>query len=51
LRYCNKFLFMKSGAVYQYGDESIVTEETISSVYGITSVVTEVDGRKIVVIG
>ena len=51
LRYCNKFLFIKSGVVYQYGDESIITEETISSVYGITSVVTEVDGRKIVVIG
>ena len=51
LRYCDKFLFIKSGAVYQYGDESVITEETISVVYGISSTITEVNGRKIVVIG
>jgi iron complex transport system ATP-binding protein len=51
LRYCDKFLFIKNGVVYKYGDETIITAETISTVYGIDSVVTEVDGRKIVVIG
>ena len=51
LRYCDKFLFIKDGHVYKYGDSSIITEETVSSVYGIDSVVTEVEGRKIVVIG
>ena len=51
LRYCDKFLFIKNGVVYKYGDETIITAETISAVYGIDSVVTEVDGRKIVVIG
>jgi iron complex transport system ATP-binding protein len=51
LRYCDKFLFIKNGAVYKYGDESIITTETISAVYGIDSSVVEIDGRKLVVIG
>ncbi len=51
LRHCDKFLFINEGVVYRYGDSSIVTEETISDVYGIDSTITEVDGRKIVVIG
>jgi iron complex transport system ATP-binding protein len=51
LRYCHKFLFLKNGNVYRYGDESIITEETIMAVYGIASAITTVNGRKIVVIG
>ena len=50
LRYCNKFLLMRDGVVFRYGDESIITEEAISVVYGINSSVTEVNGRKIVVV-
>lgn len=50
LRYCDKFLFIKYGIVYKYGDESVITEETISVVYGVNSTITEVNGRKIVVI-
>ena len=51
LRYCDRFLFLKSGSIYKYGDESIITKQTIYDVYGIDSVVTEVNGQKIVVIG
>jgi iron complex transport system ATP-binding protein len=51
LRYCDRFLFMKAGSVYDYGDESIVTKETISDVYGIESTIAEVNGKKIVVVG
>ena len=51
LRYCNKFVFIREGVVYRHGDESIITEETISTVYGITAAIAEVNGRKIVVIG
>jgi iron complex transport system ATP-binding protein len=50
LRYCNKFLFIKDGLVFKYGDGAIITEETISAVYDIKSVVTEFGGRKLVVI-
>lgn len=51
LRYCNRFLFLKDGGVYAYGDASVVTEQTIDAVYGVASLVTEVGGRKIVVVG
>ena len=51
LRYCDKFLFIKDGLVYKYGGESVVTPETIENVYGITADVTEIGGRKIVLIG
>jgi iron complex transport system ATP-binding protein len=50
LRYCDRFLFMKSGSVYDYGNESIVTKETIGDVYGIESTIAEVNGKKIVVV-
>ena len=50
LRYCDKFLFIKSGLVYNYGDEAIVSEETIAEVYGMQSEFIKVNGRKIVVI-
>lgn len=51
LRYCDKFLFIKDGNVYRYGDESVITEEIISRVYGIPAAVATVNGRKVVVIG
>jgi iron complex transport system ATP-binding protein len=51
LRFCDKFLFIRDGVVYRHGDESIITEETIAEVYGINAIVTEVSGRKIVVVG
>jgi len=50
LRYCDRFLFLKSGSVYKYGDESIVISDIIADVYGINSTVTEIDGRKIIII-
>ena len=51
LRYCDRFLFIKDGEVYQYGDASIVTAETIEAVYGIAAAVEIVRGRRVVVIG
>ncbi|MEL7623366.1 MAG: ABC transporter ATP-binding protein [Clostridiales bacterium] len=50
LRYCNKFLFIREGEVFRYGDASVITRETISAVYGIDSMVTEIDGQKVVLI-
>ncbi|MCL1883979.1 MAG: ABC transporter ATP-binding protein [Defluviitaleaceae bacterium] len=50
LRFCQKFLFLKNGEIYKYGDESIVTPETIKHVYEISSSVETVNGKKIVVI-
>ncbi|MCL2679459.1 MAG: ABC transporter ATP-binding protein [Dehalococcoidia bacterium] len=50
LRYCDRFVFLKDGAVYKCGDESIVTPETISDVYDVDSTIEVISGRKIVVI-
>ena len=50
LRYCDKFLFLKKGEVYTYGNESTVTPETINAVYGIDSTIEIIKGRKIVII-
>jgi iron complex transport system ATP-binding protein len=51
LRHCDKFVFIKDGVVYRYGDASIITGETIFNVYGIKAIVTEAEGKKIAVIG
>ena len=50
LRYCDRFLFIKDGAVYKYGDESIVTPKTIKDVYGVDAAIEIINGRKIVVV-
>jgi len=50
LRYCNKFLFIKNGEVYKYGDDSIVTAETINAVYDVDCTIEVINGRKIVII-
>jgi len=50
LRYCDRFLFIKDGEVYGYGDETIVTPEAIYDVYGVEASIEVISGRKIVVI-
>ena len=50
LRYCDRFLFLKDCEVYEYGDESVVTPETLREVYGISAKVADVGGRKVVVV-
>jgi len=49
LRYCDRFLFLKYGKVYKYGDDSIVTRETVVEVYGIDGAITLINGQKIFV--
>jgi len=50
LRYCDRFLFLKSGSVYKYGDEAIVTRETIADVYDVQATIAEINGRKTLVV-
>ena len=49
LRFCDRFLFLKDGNIYKYGDESAVTKQAMEDVYGIKSTILEVRGRKIIV--
>lgn len=51
LRYCNRFLFLQDGLVYDYGDASIITEQAISEIYHVSSHVLELEGRRFVVVG
>jgi iron complex transport system ATP-binding protein len=46
LRYCDKFLFMKDGLVYSFGDYATVTEEVLEEVYDIKTKFVDVGGRK-----
>ena len=50
LRYCDRFLFIKDGEVYDYGDESVVTSKSLFDVYDVDAVIEIVNGRKVVVI-
>ena len=50
LRYCNKFLFIKEGEVYNYGDESVVTEKALMDVYGIKASLITHDNKKFAII-
>ena len=50
LRYCDKFLLLKEGKVYSYGDESTITEEAIFDVYGVKSTIIRVNDRKVVIV-
>ncbi len=50
LKYCDRFLFIRDGADYRYGDSSVVTEEVIRRVYGVDASIVEIDGGKTVVV-
>lgn len=50
LGYCDRFLMLHEGRVFNYGDSSIITEEAINTVYNITASVINYDGRKIIVV-
>lgn len=48
LRYCDKFLFLKDGEVYRFGDKSVITEDVLEAVYGISTRLITVDGETMI---
>lgn len=50
LRYCDRFLLVRDGYVYRYGDESVITTETIRDVYRVDAQIIDMHGRKMVVV-
>lgn len=50
LRYCDRFLFVKDGRVFSFGDMSTISSETISSVYGVEAKICELEGQKLVLV-
>lgn len=49
LRYCGRFLFIKDGGIYAYGDEEVMNAKLISEVYGIPVAMEYCHGIKMVV--
>lgn len=50
LRYCNRFLFVKDGLVYDYGDQSVITQQSLRDVYGIDASIITHQGKKFAII-
>ena len=50
LRFCDRFLLMKDGQVYRYGDRSILDSEDLKAVYGVDAKVVEIEKRHMVLV-
>ena len=50
LRYCSRFLLIKDGEVYDYGNESVVTEQALLDVYGIQASLITHENKKFAII-
>lgn len=50
VRYCDRFLFLKDGRVYSFGDISTVNRENILDVYGVDTRIYNLDGQKIILV-
>ena len=49
LRFCDRFLFLKDGAVFASGGQEAVTSENIQAVYGMEATVEQFDGIPMVI--
>lgn len=49
MRYCDKFLFLKDGRVYSYGDIETVTSEAIHDVYDMEAEIVEYGNIKMII--
>lgn len=50
LRFCDRFLLLRGGAVHAAGDASVVTPEALAAVYGVEAAVTHAAGEPAVVV-
>lgn len=50
LQYCDRFMLIHDGCTFRYGDDSIITEETIREVYRVEASIVPVNGRRFVVV-
>ena len=50
LRFCDRFLLLKDGRVFRYGDRSVLDSEALQEVYGVQAKVVEVEGRHMVLV-
>ncbi len=50
LRFCDRFLLLKDGQVYRYGDRSVLDSVALKDVYGVNAKVVEMEGRHMVLV-
>lgn len=50
LRYCDRFMILADGGIYDYGDDSVITQKMLSEVYHVDAQITEYLGHKLVVV-
>lgn len=50
LRYCDRFMLVKNGNIYRYGDASVIDEQTIMDVYRVRASIQMIQGKKIVIV-
>ena len=50
LRFCDRFLLMKDGQVYSYGDHTVLSSDALKDIYGVDAKVVEIEGRRMVLV-
>ena len=50
LQFCDRFLLMKDGEVYRYGDRSILDCEALRYAYGVNAKVVQIEGRHMILV-
>ncbi|MBP5313583.1 MAG: ABC transporter ATP-binding protein, partial [Eggerthellaceae bacterium] len=49
LKYCDRFLILKDGSVYVYGNSDVVSKSMMREVYGVEADIVEHNGQKVVI--
>ena len=50
LRFCDRFLLLKDGQVYRYGDHSALDSTALRDVYAVEAKIVEIEGRRVVLV-
>ena len=50
LRFCDKFLLLRQGQVYGYGDYTVLDSQALRDVYGVDAKVVDVEGQHMVLV-
>ena len=50
LQFCDRFLLLKGGEVYRYGDRSVLDSEALEQAYGVNAKVVKIEDRHMVLV-
>ena len=50
LRFCDRFLLLKDGRVYRYGDRNVLDREALKEAYGVDAKIVEIECRHMVLV-